>query len=232
MSGGMGMKMSGGGSMMSGSHGSMSMGGMTMAGAGHGATNILPDWVAVIWTLVFIAIIAIELRCVIDGGGQRRFWHAGQLLIALGMAFMYAPSSIDHFNIPSGFWQLAFANGTVLIVFWMLAEALARRSINVLWLVLAIDLAAMAYLWSPSGFQSPLAWLLVAYFAAQSLLWASNRIHRVDRQTTLGGFSVSPSGAVTTTATVSLIGQRHLRVSMSAMMLGIAYMFLAMLLVL
>ncbi len=201
-----------------------------MGGTGHGATNILPNWLAVIWTLVFIAIIAIELRHVVESNGQRRFWHSGQLLMALGMAFMYAPSSIDHFSIPSGFWRLAFANGAIVIVFWMLAEALSRRPISLLWLVMAIDLAAMAYLWSPSGFQSPLAWLLVVFFAGQSLLWASNRMRNVDHQAVPVGFSVTASGAVATTSAQSLIGLRYLRASMFAMTLGIAYMFLAMLL--
>ncbi len=94
--------------------------------------------------------------------------------------FMFAPPSIDHFDIPSGFWQLAFANGALAILAWMLAQALAGRAIGALWLVMAIDLAALAYMWSPSGLQAPITWLLVAHFAAQSLLWAGNRMrHRV-----------------------------------------------------
>ncbi len=197
------MQMSSAGSSMAGRHASMSMGGMTMADGGHGATNILPEWLAMIWTLIFVAIIAFELHQVVDSSGQRRLWHSGQLFMALGMAFMFAPTSIDHFNVPSGFWQLAFANAAIVTVAWMLSEALARRPINVLWLIISIDLAAMAYLWSPSGFQAPLAWLLVVYFVGQSLLWASNRMHRVDHQSTLGGFSVSPSGAVAATATAT-----------------------------
>src|SRR5271156_3735179 len=97
---------------MSMSHGgdhSTSIGGMSMSAATHGATNILPDWLAVIWTLVFIAIVVIHIRHVLDSDdGQRRIWHSGHVLMAFGMAFMFAPASIDHFNIPSGFWQIAF----------------------------------------------------------------------------------------------------------------------------
>src|SRR5271156_5731224 len=99
---------------MSMSHGgghSMPIGGMSMSG-GHGTTNILPEWLAVIWTLVFIAIIVIHVRHVLaSDDGQRRIWHSGHVLMAFGMTFMFAPASIDHFDIPSGFWQLAFANG-------------------------------------------------------------------------------------------------------------------------
>lgn len=196
---------------------------------GHGATNILPEWLAIIWTLVFIAIVVIHARHVLESSGQRQIWHSGHVLMALSMAFMFAPASIDHFNIPSGFWQLAFANGAIAILAWMLAQALSGRAINVLWLTMAIDLGAMAYMWSPSGFQAPLTWILVAYFAAQSLLWVTNRMREVDHKTLLGGsYSVTPNGAVAMSAAEPLICFRDLRVSMFAMTLGMAYMFAAM----
>lgn len=216
---------------MSMSHGgahSTSIGGMSMSAA-HGTTNILPEWLAVIWTLVFIAVIVIHARHLLDTDGQRRVWHSGHVLMALGMAFMFAPASIDHFNIPAGFWQLVFANGALAALVWMLVQALDGRAINVLWLVMAIDLGAMAYMWSPSGFQAPLTWMLVVYFAAQSLLWVSDRMREVDHKTLWGGrFSVTPGGAVAIEAAEPLVCFRDLRVSMFAMTLGMAYMFAAM----
>ena len=216
---------------MSMSHGgghSMPIGGMSMSG-GHGTTNILPEWLAVIWTLVFIAIIIIHARHLRDTHGQQRIWHSGHVLMALGMAFQFAPSSIDHFNIPSGFWQLAFANASAAALIWILVQALAHRAVNVLWLVMAIDLAAMAYMWSPSGFQAPITWILVAYFFAQSLLWVTDRMREVDHKTLLGGgASVTPGGALAISAAEPLVCFRDLRVSMFAMTLGMAYMFAAM----
>jgi hypothetical protein len=217
---------------MSMSHGgghSTAIGGMSMSAA-HGTTNILPEWLAVIWTLVFIAIIVIHTRHVLDSDdGQRRIWHSGHVLMAFGMAFMFAPASIDHFNIPAGFWQLAFANGAIAVLLWMLAQALSGRAINVLWLVMAIDLGAMSYMWSPSGFQAPLTWLLVAYFFAQSLLWVTDKMRDVDHRTLLkGSFAVSPGGTVTMAAAEPLVCFRDLRASMFAMTLGMAYMFAAM----
>ncbi len=217
---------------MSMSHGgghSTSIGGMSMS-AGHGTTNILPTWLAVIWTLVFIAIVVVHTRHVRDSDdGQRRIWHSGHVLMAFGMAFMYAPASLDVYHIPSGFWQIAFADGAIAVLAWMLFQAMSGRAINVLWLVMAIDLGAMAYMWSPSAFQAPLTWLLVAYFFAQSLLWITNRMRDVDHMTLLrGGFSVTPDGAVTMSAAEPLVCFRDLRVSMFAMTLGMAYMFAAM----
>jgi hypothetical protein len=215
-------------SMTHGGAHSTSVGGMSMSAA-HGTTNILPSWLAVIWTLVFIAIIVIHARHVLESDGQRRIWHSGHVLMAFGMAFMFAPASIDHFNIPAGFWQLVFANGALAILAWMIAAALSGRPINVLWLVMAIDLGAMAYMWSPSGFQAPLTWLLVAYFAAQSLLWLSDRMRSVDHRTLHGGgFSVTPGGTVAMAAAEPLVCFRDLRASMFAMTLGMAYMFAAM----
>jgi len=198
--------------------------------AAHGTTNILPDWLAVIWTLVFVAIIVVHIRHVLDSDdGQRRIWHSGHVLMAFGMAFQFAPSSLDHFNIPAGFWQLVFANAAIAALLWILVQAVSGRAVNVLWLVMAIDMGAMAYMWSPSGFQAPLTWLLVAYFAAQSLLWVTNRMRDVDHRTLFGGsLSITPGGAVAMSAAEPLVCFRDLRVSMSAMTLGMAYMFAAM----
>jgi hypothetical protein len=221
--GSMSTSMSGGGAH------SAAVGGISMGGGSHGALNILPGWLAVLWTLAFIAIIVIHARHVLDSEGQRRIWHSGHVLMALGMAFMFAPASIDHFAIPSGFWQLAFANGALAVLAWTLIQALSGRAINVLWLVMAIDLGAMAYMWSPSGFQAPLTWVLVAYFAAQSLLWLSDRMREVDHRTLFdGGMSVAPDGTVALSAAEPLVCFRDLRVSMFAMTLGMAYMFAAM----
>jgi Domain of unknown function (DUF5134) len=219
-----GMSMSHGGG---GTH-AMSVGAMTMGGAGHG-TNILPSWLAVIWTLVFIAIVVIHSRHLLDSAGQRRVWHSGHVAMALGMAFMFAPASIDSFDIPSGFWQLAFANGALATVAWMIAQALARRPVNVLWLVMAVDLAAMTYMWSPSGFVAPITWLLVAYFVLQAGMWVTDRMRAVDHRSLWGGAAaVTPEGSITLEAAEPLVCFRDLRVSMFAMTLGMAYMFAAM----
>jgi hypothetical protein len=213
------------------SHGgghSTSIGGMPMSAA-HGTTNILPSWLAVIWTLIFIAVIVIHVRHLLDSDGQRRVWHSGHVLMAFGMAFMFAPTSIDYFNIPAGFWQLVFANGALAALAWILVQALSGRTVNVLWLVMAIDLGAMAYMWSPSGFQALLTWILVVYFVAQSLLWVTDRMRDVDHKTLWGGsFSVTQGGAVAIEAAEPLVCFRDLRFSMFAMTLGMAYMFAAM----
>jgi hypothetical protein len=207
------------------------MGSMSMTAGGH-ATNILPSWLAVLWMLVFFVIIAVHVRHVLESAGQRRTWHSGHVLMALGMAFMFAPASVEHFNIPAGFWSLAFANAALAVVLWMLYQAFAGQGTNALWLAMALDLGAMAYMWSPGGFQAPLTWLLVVYFAVQALLWATDRMRGLDEHTIFGGaVSVTPEGALSATVAEPLICFKDLRVSMAAMTIGMAYMFAAMQLV-
>ncbi len=214
-------------SHMSGMH-SMSMGSMSMTVGTH-TTNILPNWLAMIWMLVFFVIIAIHGRHVLESQGQRRFWHSGHVFMAVGMAVMFAPGSVNHFNIPTGFWSLAFANWALAIVLWVVVQAFAGRGTNILWLTMAFDMAAMAYMWSPSGFQAPITWLLVAYFLVQTVLWATNRMRKLDERTIFGGaVSVTPDGALAASVAEPLICYKDLRVSMAAMTLGMAYMFAAM----
>jgi hypothetical protein len=209
----------------------MSMGGVSMSAAGH-ATNILPSWLAVIWMLVFLVIVAVHARHVLESAGQRRYWHAGHVLMAIGMAFMFAPASVDYFDVPTGFWSLAFANGALAVLLWMLVQMFAGRGTNMLWLLIAFDFAAMAYMWSPSGFQAPITWLLVAYFVAQAVLWGTDRMRDLDERTIFGGaVSVTPDGALAASVAEPLICFKDLRASMAAMTLGMAYMFAAMQLV-
>jgi hypothetical protein len=230
-----GMSMGGGSTMAQmgsteASHGAMhmSMGGVSLA-AGQGTTNILPNWLAVIWMLVFFAIIVIHARHVLESHGQQRIWHSGHVAMAIGMAFMYAPGSVDSFNIPSGFWSLAFANGAIAILLWVFVQLVEGKATNLLWLTMAFDLGAMAYMWSPTGFQSPITWLLVAYFAAQSALWASDRMRKFDERAIFPShIAVTPEGAMTASVAEPLICFKDLRVSMAAMTLGMAYMFAAM----
>jgi len=208
----------------------MSMGGVT--NVAHGATNILPDWLAVLWTLVFLAIVVIHVRHVLETHGERQIWHSGHVLMAVGMLFMFAPPSLDHFDIPATFWQLVFANAAGAVVLWVVAQFLSGAAVNRLWIVMAVDLGAMVYMWAPGGFVAPITWVLVAYFAAQALLWVSNRYRELDEHPIIGSsLSVNADGTLVAAAVAPLICERDLRPSMFVMTLGMAYMFAAMQLV-
>jgi hypothetical protein len=209
------------------------MPGMSMTAA-HGATNILPNWLAIVWTIVFLAIFVIHLRHVTQTHGQRRLWHSGHVLMAAGMVFMFAPASLDHFNISATFWQLAFANAAGVMVAWVLFQVLSGRAANLLWLVIAVDLAAMVYMWSPNGFVALVTWLLVSYFVIQATLWATDTFRRLDREHQIPGISrisINPGGTASITAAAAaepLVCELDLRPTMALMGLGMAYMFAAM----
>jgi hypothetical protein len=211
---------------------STSMGSMSMTLGAH-TTNILPNWLAVLWMLAFFAIVAIHGRHVLESNdGQRRLWHSGHVLMAVGMAVMFAPASVDYFNIPMGFWSLLFANAAIAIVLWMIVQAFAGRAVNLLWPVMAFDLGAMAYMWSPSGFQAPITWILVAYFTVQAAIWVTDRMRNLDERAILGAaLSVTPDGSVAANVAEPLVCFKDLRFSMAAMTVGMAYMFAAMQLV-
>lgn len=196
--------------------------------AGGGGTDILPNWLAVLWTVAFLVVFATHVRHALESRGQRRLWHSGHVLMAVGMAFMYAPGSIDPLDISSRLWRIVFIAAVLVIIAGLVSQIAAGRAINVLWPLMGIDMAAMAYMWSPASQAPGLNWLLAAYFCVQAGLWGSDRIRALDRRFTFGAYAITPEGAVGTAVAEPLICYRDLRVSMAAMGLGMAYMLAAM----
>jgi hypothetical protein len=225
------MKMGGSSHMAMGGGSHITMGGMSMS-VGHGATNILPAWLSVIWTLIFLTIVVVHAWHVSETHGERKLWHSAHVLMAIGMLFMFAPPSLDHFGVPNAFWQLLFASAAGGLVMWMLVELTNGVGVNRLWVAITFDLAAMAYMWSPNGFVPVVTWILVGYFATQAFLWASDRYRELDGHDVGGHLLLTGDGTITASAVTSLVCERDLRLSMGAMALGMAYMFAAMQLIL
>jgi hypothetical protein len=206
---------------------------MTMGG--QGGASILPTWVAIVWLVAFAAIAASHCRHLAASHGQRRAWHAGHVLMAVGMVFMYAASASGSFSTPRAVWQVMFGYAAAATLAWMLVALLYRRAVNALWPMLALDLGAMAYMWSGTGLVAPLTWTLVAYLTVQAGLWSVSAYREIDGRWQLGGGSgLSPSGgggtfSLTVARSEPLIRNVELRPSLIAMSLGMAYMFVAML---
>ena len=87
---------------------------MTMSRAVADMRSLVSEWLGIAGAAVFVVIAASHLRHLTTATGQRRPWHACHVLIAVGMAFMYAPAAIDPFVIPAGFWRVVFALACVL----------------------------------------------------------------------------------------------------------------------
>lgn len=202
----------------------------------HGAMSLVPEWLAIVGTTVFLAIACAHLLHMARTTGQRRPWHGCHVLIAVGMAFMYAPATLDHLGVPAAFWRLVFASAGVLSALWAFGGT--GRVATLLWLLTSIDLGAMMYMWSPQSQVPSLTWPLVAYFAMQAGMWACDAYRRLDGESPIiswdlmaapGGAAITASG--TAVASQSLIGDLDIGVSMMAMALGMAYMFAAMVLI-
>lgn len=226
---------------MPGIGGMSGMPGLRGPGA-HAVLNILPEWLGVAWTLVFLAVAGSHLRHLLDTTGQRRPWHACHVLMAFGMAFMFAPAVLDPLSVPASFWRLVFACAGLLAATWAIGGV--GRAATLIWLLTAVDLAVMLFMWSGSttGSGASLSWLLVAYLVVEAMMWGFDAYRRIDRATPLvswqslaagpgGGGAVLRGGAVTAegaaAAEGSLLGELDISVSMIAMVLGMAYMLVA-----
>jgi hypothetical protein len=202
------------------------------------ALNLMPVWMGVAWTVVFLGAAASHLRHMTQTTGQRRPWHACHVLIAMGMAFMYAPAQIDPLTVPSAFWKLVFAAAGLIAAVWAIG-GVGRVSL-LIWLLSSIDLGAMLYMVSGprSTNAAPMTGLLTAYLVGEAVMWALDLYRRLDGMTPVvswrilagesgGTLSASSIGA-DTGASGSLIGELDISASMIAMALGMAYMLVAM----
>ena len=149
---------------------------MGLGGAGH-AMPLVSEWLGIAGAAVFVVIAASHLRHLTTATGQRRPWHACHVLIAVGMAFMYAPAAIDPFVIPAGFWRVVFALACVLAALWSMGGV--QRAPTLMWLLTAVDLGAMVCMWT-TNLSASLCWALVVYLGVQASLWALDAYRRVD----------------------------------------------------
>lgn len=202
------------------------------------ALSVVPLWVGVAGTAVFLAIAASHVRHMAQTTGQRRPWHSCHVLVAVGMAFMYAPEQIDPLGVPSAFWKLVFAGAGVIAAVWAVG-GVGRVSMLV-WVLTAVDLAAMLYMWSGprAAATAPLTWLLAAYLVAEAIMWALDLYRRLDGATPIVSWQLlaTESGGTVPAASIrtgaaasgSLLGELDISASMVAMSLGMAYMLIAM----
>lgn len=223
------------------------MGGMPMGGAGGGShaamghaaaapgLDLLPEWLGIAGAMMFLLIVGAHLGHLAMTSGERRPWHVLHVLMAIGMAFMYAPATVNPFAVQAEVWQLLFACAAAAAGLRWLAGATGLRAANPLWLLTAIDLGAMVYMWSPGSFVPALTWVLAAYLVVEGGLWVANAYRVLDVGTPLIGWGSLASatggpGAIVVagTRTDSLIGGLDISASMTAMAVGMAYMLVAM----
>jgi hypothetical protein len=121
--------------------------------------------------------------------------------------------------------EAVFALAVAAVAVFLMTELARTGRIGVLWLVVAVDLAAMAYMFvAMSGGTMWLTWLLVAWFVLQSLGWASGKLaDTVDS----GGLGGTPSAHRPGDPDRASAHTLSIRLTLLIMTLGMAYMFVA-----
>jgi hypothetical protein len=199
-------------------------------------SELLPAWLDLLGAVLFVLIAASHLRHLVQTDGQRRPWHACHVLMAVSMASMYASGVIGAGPGVVAFWRVAIATAGVLAVLW--AWWGGTDTVNPVWLLTALDLGAMSYMWSPGSSGTVAAVLVLLYLLGDGAMWTLDAHRSFERAPSLlrwlplgdaSGGTVALGGVGARAE--ALLGDRDISPSMVLMSLGMAYMVLAMRLV-
>ncbi|BCJ34162.1 hypothetical protein Athai_16650 [Actinocatenispora thailandica] len=207
----------------------------------------LPTWLKVLATTLFVIVAvahAVHLR---HGSRESRVWHAGHVLMALGMIDMSLP--LSRTPVPAVVGEAVFATCTVLALGAGLVQ-LGRHRRCLPWLLAAVSQAGMLCMFAMpvAGFVL-LIWVLIGWFGLEAVGWIAGVLPSLDAPARIAirvaGLRLEPApvpasagaaavGVVDRTATEPAAGasrDRHdlaLRATLALMALGMAYMLLAM----
>ncbi len=140
---------------------------------------LLPEWLRVGWVVALGAVVVVHLRHAWSTSGPGRWWHGGHILMATGMAGMYLLNPMTHPDLSRVGTSLFAA---VAVVVTVAAAAFRRRegALDPLWVVAALDMLVMAYMWLPDPARPPLlSYAFAVYLGGQVLAWALGRWDRV-----------------------------------------------------
>jgi hypothetical protein len=135
----------------------------------------LPGWLRLVGVVVFAVLAVLHLRHSREAPGRQRFWHAGHAGMAAAMVAMYWP--VARPLISRGVGATVFL--TAAAVFLALAARGAtagttpgRRLFALWWATAAVDMAAMAYMYTMTPRTRLITDALVVYFVIQAGAWA------------------------------------------------------------
>lgn len=191
---------------------------------------LLPEWLRLVWVAVFAYTTLSHLAHAAVMPGRRRWWHGTHILMAIGMTYMSLPTGLK--QLPEVWWETLFAMAAIAVLVWMLAARTRRRPVDALWFASLLGMGAMAYMFAlPGAAVAPVTYTLVAYYLAVAAAWAGGWFYEDDeRRSSPLPVVVGPRGP---TVPVRARGSAsrvplELRVTLAAMAMGMAYMFVAM----
>ena len=146
----------------------------------------LPYWLRIVAVAAFLVVFAVHLWHLAAATPRGRGWHLSHVLMALGMAVMFLPTSATF--VPADAGEVAFAAAAVVVFGYVVSELVRHGRTCWLWLIAGVDLAAMAYMFGmPSMHLGWLTGLLVAWFTVQALGWLTGRLASLVDHRGLGG---------------------------------------------
>lgn len=205
----------------------------------------IPGPVGVAWSVLFVVVLVVHVWHASVLGGRHRLWHLAHILMAAGMVSMFWPAGATML-VPAVAGEAIYLAAAGLLV--VVVGRARGDTFGPLSLVSVADLGWMAYMFALT--HTRLAWLSVAgavWFAAQAAGWASGWLGRVLEHRGLGaGHRVSAPahggaehrseygighGEDEELRSGSVDGGHRdwsVRVSLTVMGAGMAYMLLAM----
>jgi hypothetical protein len=191
--------------------------------------GLLPFWPALLTAVLFALVALSHLRHMAQADGQRRPWHACHVLLALSMICMEVPVSAARLPEVAVAWRVALAVAGLLAAAWSVWGA--SGSLNPVWLLTALDMGAMLYLWSPHPAGTAVSATVALYLLVNAGVWTFDAHRRWEREPSLLRWlpmGDAQGGAVTLPAVVlradTLLGDLDISPSMILMSLGMAAM--------
>jgi hypothetical protein len=213
---------------------------------------LLPGWSQIAWTTGLLIVAAAHLRHAWRAHGKVRWWHGSHVLMTAGMICMYfPPAMMSHlFMVVKGPCLVIFSVAAAALITTTLMAWVRERRPDPLWLLITMDITAMACMWLPPGFRpAALTWVIIGYCSATAVTWLAGVWARpVCRTAAVPKRQAQPvpagqPGADVTAITVAepvaatVPEPRHalnphgtlgIRAALAVMAAGMAYMFLAM----
>ena len=184
-------------------------------------TTLLPGWVRVLWIVALAVVAVLHIWHGARVPGQPRWWHSAHIAMALGMIGMYAT---DPMRQRALYYMLEalFAIIAVALAITAVVVRSRERVLNPLWVVTAVDSAAMSYMaaimLSPSAVPAAVTWVVVAYLAGDALAWLLDLWDRtvISRDRSIGSIELSGHSTL------------DIRLTLAVMAASMAYMLAAM----
>lgn len=207
----------------------------------------LPRWLGLVLSAAYVAVIVVHVHHVRRATTQGRLWHCGHLVMAAGMIVMFLPSGAS--LVPASVGTAVFAVAAVAMGALALSEAFTGVVRGAIVAVTTVDLAAMAFMFSPASVRLPWLSLVAAtWFVLQALGWVTGALSALVARSPVGrelaDRSTAPADAATAVGRTGAAGallrrtvpapvwrtsgsDLGIRITLGAMALGMAYMFVA-----